>query len=104
MCLIECGLIEHVDSTVINLCFCKFCLLGIHRQEEEAELQRKADQEAAVAARKHKQRNQLKPEPPAGSGVSELRFKLPDGSTHNRRFYSSEEVLHCIAICWISVS
>lgn len=64
------------------------------RLEKEAVAKRLADQEAAVARRKQEKRNALLEEPAAGAGVSQLRIRLPDGSTHNRRFLYTETVQH----------
>lgn len=45
-----------------------------------------------MAQRKEEKRNILKPEPAPGPDVSSLRIRLPDGSTHNRRFDAADTV------------
>lgn len=67
------------------------------RAEAEAAERQRAEQEAALQQRKAEKRSGLPEEPPAGTpGATTLRIRLPDGSTHQRRFLASDplQVVH----------
>ncbi|KAL4443291.1 hypothetical protein ABPG75_011028 [Micractinium tetrahymenae] len=67
------------------------------RAEAEAAERQRAEQEAALQRRKSEKRMALPEEPAAGTpGTTLLRVRLPDGSTHQRRFMASDplQVVH----------
>ena len=67
-----------------------------YRAARDAEAKRIADRAAMLAARRVNNRAALKPEPAAGStGTTALRIRLPDGSTHMRRFMSEASLQVC---------
>ena len=67
-----------------------------HRAAQDAEARRIADRAALLAARRVSNRAALRPEPVAGStGTTALRIRLPDGSTHMRKFASAASLQVC---------
>ena len=61
-----------------------------YRAAQDAEAKRIADRAAMLAARRVSNQAALRPEPAAGSaGATALRIRLPDGSTHMRKFASA---------------
>ena len=68
----------------------------LYRAARDAEAKRIADRAALLAARRVSNRAALKPEPAAGStGTTALRIRLPDGSTHMRKFVSEASLQVC---------
>ena len=68
----------------------------LYRAARDAEAKRIADRAAMLAARRVSNRAALKPEPAASStGTTALRIRLPDGSTHMRKFASEASLQVC---------
>jgi len=61
------------------------------RLMKEREMKEKATREENVKQRRLTKSSTLVPEPESGEGVVQVRIRLPDGSTHNRRFQESSK-------------
>ena len=77
----------HTEGTE---CCSAYKALPLRRAAQDAEAEKLADRAAMLAARRMANRAALKVEPAAGTmGTTALRVRLPDGSTHMRRFASA---------------
>lgn len=62
------------------------------RLAKEREMKEKETREENVKQRRLTKSSTLVSEPESGEGVVQVRVRLPDGSTHNRRFLESSKV------------
>ena len=73
------------------------------RLAQEAEEQRKKDQQEAIVRRRREKLSALKAEPEQTGNITQIRVRLPDGSTHNRKFLETDKA-RCIPLTYMNAS